>query len=40
VPSTVEFPINVIDGTATPAMVKAQALQWKNAGEPEEKAKK
>jgi ABC-type sugar transport system substrate-binding protein len=40
VPSMVEFPINVSDGIATPAMVKAQALQWKNAGEAEEKAKK
>jgi ABC-type sugar transport system substrate-binding protein len=40
VPSMVEFPINVSDGTATPAMLKAQALQWKNAGEAEEKAKK
>jgi ABC-type sugar transport system substrate-binding protein len=40
VPSLVEFPIKVSDGIATPAVVKAQALQWKNAGEAAEKAKK
>ena len=40
VPPLVEFPINVSDAPATPAAVKAQALQWKKDGEAAEKAKK
>ena len=33
VPPLVEFPINVSEPIATPAVVKAQALQWKKHGE-------
>jgi hypothetical protein len=40
VPPMVEFPVNVSDAIATPAVVKAQALQWKNSAEAEAKAKK
>jgi hypothetical protein len=40
VPPMVEFPVNVSDAIAAPAVVKAQALQWKTAAEAEAKAKK
>jgi hypothetical protein len=33
VPSLVEFPINVSDSIFSPAMIKAQALQWNNDAE-------
>lgn len=40
VPADVEFPINIAESLATPAMLKAQALQWKPATGVPEKAKK
>jgi hypothetical protein len=39
VPPLVEVPINVTDSLATPAMLRAEALQWKGKAE-QEKAKK
>jgi hypothetical protein len=40
VPTLVEFPINVSESVVTPAVIKAQALQWNNAAEAEVKANK
>ncbi len=40
VPPLVEFPINVTEAMVTPAIVKAQILQWKDAANAEEKAKR
>ena len=40
VPPVVEFRINVSESVASPATVKAQAIQWKEAKEAKEKAKK
>ncbi len=40
VPARIEFPVNVAESLATPAMLKAQAVLWKQAKEAPQQVKK